>query len=261
MSNNTDFAERVVVITGGSGGIGGAVARDCLSRGARVAVIDTATGDAPPGAAAYTADISDSRAVDAVFEKIIADHGKIDDFVHAAGVSMAKETKRRVAPQLNKRFDEAYPVIDGVLSTEDEEWHRLIGINLDGTFFCLRASLRAMAPARQGRIVLISSNAGLVGEPGTGAYSASKGGAQLLMQAAAAEVVGLGIRINAVAPGPTMTSLVRDSSAAGQNFLVRVPARRVAEPEEISRAVLFLLEDPGFMIGETINVNGGILVR
>jgi 3-oxoacyl-[acyl-carrier protein] reductase len=261
MSTEKDFAGKLVVVTGGAGGIGGAVTSDCLARGAKVAVIDRASESAPAGAIAYAADISDSKSVDEVFEKIIIDHGPIDYFVHAAGVSMAKETKQRVAPQLNRRFEQFYPVIEGVLSTTDEEWHRLISINLDGTFFCLRAALRAMAPRREGRIVLISSNAGLVGEPGTAAYSSSKGGAQLLMQAAAAEVVSLGIRINAVAPGPTMTPLVQDSAAAGQNFLLRVPARRVAEPCEISRAVLFLLEDPGFMIGETVNVNGGILIR
>jgi 3-oxoacyl-[acyl-carrier protein] reductase len=253
---------KVVVVSGGAGAIGGAVVDRCLESGATVHIIDAAGKTAPIGATLHDVDIADSQSVAGAFSAIVQQAGRIDAFVHAAGVSNNRATKQRVAPQLNERFADTYPVIDGLVGTDDADWRRLMSVNLDGAFFCLRAALRAMLPQQAGDVVMISSNAGLLGEAGSAAYSASKAGAQLLMQAAALEVVGAGIRVNAVAPGPTMTPLVRDSAAAGVNFLARVPARRVAEPGEIAAAVHFLLtENAGSIIGETINVNGGMLIR
>lgn len=260
MTEPRELEGQVIVVTGGAGAIGGAVAHSSESAGATVVIVDRDVED--DGRSRFALDVSRSTDVADTFGRILAEHGRIDGFVHAAGVSTSRASKQRISPQLNHRFDEAYPRIDGLTATEDDEWERLISVNLSGAFYCLRAVLRHMVDRGAGRVVMISSNAGLVGEAGAAAYSASKGGAQLLMQAAAAETAGSGVRVNAVAPGPTMTPLVAESAAAGQNFLVRIPARRVAAPAEIARAVHFLLADrDGFIVGETISVNGGILIR
>ena len=261
------FAGKLVAVTGAAGGIGQATARRLHAGGARLVLLDWDAVLVTEVAAEFDAlglalDVSDSTDVDQVFAQIATRYGRLDGLVHVAGIPTDAQTKERLGPQLNERFSDDYPAIEGIVRTTDEQWSDLMKVNLDGTFYCLRAALRIMTAQRSGSIVTISSNAALVGEPGTAAYSASKAGARILTQAAAAEAIGFGVRVNSVAPGPTMTRLVAESAKAGQKFLNRIPARRAGRPDEIAAAVCFLLgDDAEFVVGETLNVNGGIVMR
>lgn len=239
---------RVALVTGGASGIGLACAQQLAGAGWSVALLDRDEAAlarasvglrAHPAVRAYSLDVTDEAAVERVVQEVAEHHGGLDGAVNSAGIGAE------------------VPVLD----TSLELFRRVIEINLIGTFLVGRASARVMQRRGGGAIVNIASISGLRGGKGRAAYGASKGGVITLTQAMAVDLARYGIRVNAVAPGPIDTPMVRALHADDtmRSFIDRIPLRRYGQPEEIGAAVRFLL-DPAmssYVTGEIIAVDGG----
>ncbi len=251
-----DFAGKVALITGGGGGIGRAAALGFALRGAKVMVVDADadSGQASVdiiaqrgGAAAFVqADVTKSASVKDYVEKTLAAYGRIDAFFNNAGI------EGKVVP--TQDYDEA--VFDQV-----------IAVNLKGVFLGLRHVLPVMIRQGSGAIVNTASVAGLFGAPGMSAYVASKHGVLGLTKTASSDVAALGVRVNAVCPGPVETRMMRslesqrnagDPAAVHAAYAAGIPTGRYALPEEIAGAVLYLCSDlSGDVTGTHIVIDGG----
>ena len=243
---------RVVMVTGAARGIGAAVATALAADGWSVAVSDLAVDEASSMAASLAAehgvpaagvgvDIADSSSVRAAVARVESTLGPVSALVNNAGIDVIK------------------PFVD---STE-EEWDRIISVNLKGTIACCRAVLDGMIERRAGRIVSIASDAGRVGSSGEAVYSATKGGVIAFSKALAREVARHGITVNCVCPGPTETALLAQVAEYSEKLytgLARaIPLGRTAQPSDISPAVAFLLSPgAGYITGQTLSVSGGL---
>jgi NAD(P)-dependent dehydrogenase (short-subunit alcohol dehydrogenase family) len=233
----SDMTGQVALVTGGASGIGGATVELLRQRGATVVVADIQKGDdvAP-------LDVTDGEAVDALVASVAERHGRLDMAVNAAGV----------------------PGGWANLTDDDPaDWDRTIAVNLTGVYRCTRAELAAMLPAGRGAIVNVASAGGAMGIPGLAAYSASKHGVIGLTRSAALEVVRRGLRVNAVLPGSTRTPMLMGSMGGQEaiDAMARMmPIKRLAEPEEIARAIVWLASDEAsYVTGECLAVDGGAL--
>ena len=240
---------KVGLVTGGASGIGAAVCRAFDREGATVVVVDIdgagaeRTASELRRAVAVPADVTDEVQVDAAVARAVAEFGALDILANIAG-------DFGDAP-LSK------PASEVTAAMTTEEWRRFLSINLDGTFFFVRAALRVMLPNQSGVIVNTSSINGLEGFPGYPHYSAAKAGVLGLTRAVAKEVVRSGIRVNAVAPGPVDTPLARRTGTADPKVF---PMGRRATADEIAGVVVFLASDQAaYITGETVSVNGGLL--
>ncbi|MFC5747919.1 SDR family oxidoreductase [Actinomadura rugatobispora] len=243
---------RVAMVTGAGRGIGASIADALAARGAAVAVCDVDAGAAEKGAAAVAArhgvrtvgvaaDISDGAAVRAAVSTVKDALGPVDVLVNNAAVDVIKS------------------FVDGT----EEEWDRIIAVNLRGTITVTRAVLDDMIARGTGKIVHIASDAGRVGSSGEVVYSATKGGVIAFGKALAREVARHGITVNTVCPGPTDTALlgqVADYSQKMYDATIRaIPLRRPAEPAEVAGVVAFLATDAAaYMTGQTLSVSGGL---
>lgn len=250
---------QVALVTGGASGIGAAVVQRFVDEGARVVLLDRDPDIAREAAAqfgavdALAADVADSAAVDAAVADLIGRHGRLDCVVHSAGVD---------DPAVKQRFADfaaagERPLITPTLS--DEAWRRMLSINLDGSFFVLRAALNAMLPHRQGTFVAIASVASIEGSTGYVHYAASKGGIAAMVRSVAREVLPFGVRVNAIAPDVIETPM---SARTPSNMLspAAMPSRRFGRPEEIAGAALFLCgSGSSYVAGEILTVSGGRL--
>jgi NAD(P)-dependent dehydrogenase (short-subunit alcohol dehydrogenase family) len=245
MGAEGSFEGRVAVVTGAARGIGDAIAAGFLAEGARVVALDKLEPAEPREGVRYAlADVSDPDSVAAAFAGIDEQEGRVDVLVNNAGI-------QRVG-------------LVGRLPYED--WAAVIGTHLTGTFLCCTAAVPRMLDLGSGAIVSIASVAGFVGLPGRGPYCAAKAGIMGFTRALALEVAAHGIRVNAVAPGYTRTSLLQqaldDGSLREDWMLERVPAKRLAEPDEIARVVRFLASDAAaYVTGQTIVADGGWTVQ
>ncbi len=246
--------QKCAVITGGANGIGRAVSELFVAEGARIVILDCdrengrATAAALNGQALFLpCDVSDSWQADEAL-KTAADHlGTIDILVNDA------------ASQLNKPL----------LETSDEEFRRVLDINLTATFHFTREAAKIMiAHHHPGVIVNFSSTFAFVGSPGYIAYHASKGGVAAFTRAAAIALMPHNIRVNAIAPGTTDTPGLHagardtgDEARGMESFLKLQPLGRFGRPEEIARAVLFLAsDDAGFVYGANLLADGGYTI-
>jgi NAD(P)-dependent dehydrogenase (short-subunit alcohol dehydrogenase family) len=246
--NNVSLTGRVAVVTGGSRGIGAAITRYLTEDGASVAIMGL-SGDAA-NARQLVAEIGAERCrfyegnvgsyedCRSVIGSVLRDFGHIDILVNNAGI-----TKDRTIRKL--------PV---------EDWLDVIQTNLTGPFFMIKAVLDHMVDRHYGRIVNISSVIGHTGNVGQANYAASKSGLFGLTKTLALETAQRGITANCVAPGFTNTTMVAAMPAqAIEAGINHTPEHRLGEPEEVARAVRFLVDDKaGFITGTVINVNGGL---
>jgi NAD(P)-dependent dehydrogenase (short-subunit alcohol dehydrogenase family) len=248
------FSDRCVLVTGAGSGIGRATAQLFAAEGGRVVVVDQNEGEAEKtvaliknaGGTAFACAADVSREADC--------RSMVDRAVKAFG-------------ELNVAFNNAGVGASGFAVADEEEvaWDRVIDVNLKGVFLSMKYEIPAMLAAGGGAIVNTASVAGLVGERGIGAYSASKHGVVGLTRTAALDYITRKVRINAVCPGATRTRILADwfqDPKVEEFILSRHPIGRIAEPEEIGRAVLFLAsDDASFVVGQALAVDGGLTAQ
>jgi 3-oxoacyl-[acyl-carrier protein] reductase len=243
------LAGRTALVTGGSRGIGKAIVWALAREGAKVAFVYRSQGEAAAQlvsdlaldqreAVALQGDVKRKHDADEAVKSVIDKWGKIDILVNNAGV-----------------------IRDGLLATmSEDQWGEVIATNLTSVYNFCHAVTRPMMSARYGRMINISSVAARAGNPGQSNYAASKGGVEGFTRCLAAELARRGITVNAVAPGfieTDMTLAVRN--AAGDEFVKRIPARRLGQPEDIAHAVVFLASDESsYITGQTLTVDGGL---
>ena len=240
-----DLTGKRALVTGASGGIGGAIAAALHAQGATVGLSGTRTGPLEELAGSLgdrvhvlPCNLGDPQAVDALPKQAAEAMGGVDILVNNAGITR-----------------------DGLMMRmTDEDWAQVLEINLTSTMRLCRGVLRGMMKARWGRIVNITSVVGATGNPGQANYAASKAGVVGLSKSLAAEVASRGITVNCVAPGfvaTAMTDKLNDTQKDG--ILSQVPAGRMGAPDEIGAAVLYLSSaEAGYVTGSTLHVNGGM---
>lgn len=240
-----DLTGKNALITGASGGIGGAIAKSLHASGATVAIsgtrrdpLEALAGELGDRCHILTCNLSDPEAVEALPKQAVEAMGSVDILVNNAGI-----TKDNLFMRMS-----------------DDEWNSVLDVNLTATMRLCRGVLRGMMKARWGRIVNISSIVGATGNPGQGNYAASKAGMVGMSKSLAYEVASRGITVNAVAPGfitTAMTDKLNDDQKSG--ILQQVPAGRMGEADEIAAAVLYLASpEAGYVTGTTLHVNGGM---
>jgi 3-oxoacyl-[acyl-carrier protein] reductase len=239
---------QVAMVTGGGRGIGKAIAISFAREGADIGVLDIdpetagATGEEirrlGRRTAAIVADVSDPVAVEAAVNEIVTDLGRLDVLVNNAGIEQRAS------------FLEITP----------EDWRRQLDVNLSGAFYCTQAAAREMAKRQYGRIVNLSSVAGLIGPIDIAAYGAAKAGVIGLTRAAALDLADFGITVNAIAPGPIETELMMGvwTAEALRERPQHGAIPRFGTVEEVAHAALFLASpEAGFITGVTLSVDGG----
>jgi 3-oxoacyl-[acyl-carrier protein] reductase len=241
-----DLSGKTALVTGASGGIGGAIAKALHAQGASVVLSGTRAEaldalKSELGARAFTApcNLGNSAEVDALLKKAEEASGApIDILVNNAGVTRDNLFMRM----------------------KDEEWDQVIAVDLTAAFRLSRAALRGMMKKRWGRIVSVTSVVGTTGNPGQGNYAAAKAGLVGMSKSLAAEVASRNITVNCVAPGfiaTAMTEVLNDTQK--QAILPRIPAGRMGTPAEIAAAVVYLAsEEAAYVTGQTLHANGGM---
>lgn len=247
----SSLAGKTALVTGAAKGIGRAIAVRLASEGASVAVNyhgsaekaeETAAEIRAAGGNAFTvqADVSDQKSVQAMFARVFEEFGHLDILVNNAGI-----TKDAL-----------------LIGMKEEQFDVVISANLKGCFFCMQEAAKKMIRQRSGRIINISSFSGIHGNAGQMNYAASKAGIVGMTKTAARELCSRNITVNAIAPGfvdTDMTAVLSDK--VKEAILSQVPLKRIAKPEEIAAAAVFLAgEDAGYITGQVICVDGGLSI-
>jgi len=244
-----DFKEKIVLVTGGSRGIGRACALGFAKRGATVvlsyagnqAAADEAVRlcqQAGAHAKALQFDVADSQACAQAIDSVVKEFGRLDVLVNNAGVA-----------------------IDGlIMRFKDEDWDKTLDTNLKGAFALIRAASRPMMKQKRGAIINLTSVVGEMGNGGQAAYASSKAGLIGLTKAVAKELASRNIRVNAVSPGFIDTDMTSKIPGETQAKMVdSIPLARLGSAEEVAHAVLFLASDlAAYITGEVLKVNGGM---
>jgi 3-oxoacyl-[acyl-carrier protein] reductase len=239
---------QVALVTGGSRGIGLAIARDLAGAGARVAVVardgaraEAAAGELPgEGHRGYACDVADPEQCNTLVKQVETDFGSLDVLVNNAGVTRDNLLMR----------------------IKDEDWDAVLDTNLRGAFNLMRAASRGMMKRRSGRIINISSVVGVTGNAGQANYAASKAGLIGMTKSVAKELAGRGVLVNAVAPGYIETDMTAELPEAARTALMSsIAMGRLGKPEDIAPAVRFLA-GPGasYITGQVLVVDGGMVM-
>ncbi len=240
-----DLSGKTALVTGASGGIGGAIARALARQGARVvisgtrtAMLDELAAELGPSTVIAAADLGAAGGAEALLKAAEADTGGIDILVNNAGLAR-----------------------DGlVMRTSDADWQRVLDVDLTAGFRLIRGALRGMMKRRWGRIVGISSIVGVTGNPGQAAYAAAKAGMIGMTKSLAQEVASRGITANCVAPGFIETDMTRDLAEKNRDaVLTAIPAGRLGSASDVAACVVFLASnEAAYVTGQTLHVNGGL---
>lgn len=242
------FKGQVVLVTGGARGIGRAIAETFAKGGADVAIADVSLESASKAAEELEAfgirtmpvklDVSKSAEVNAAFEFVAKELGRIDILVNNAGITR-----------------------DGlVLRMKEEDWDAVIDINLKGVFLCSKEAVKIMIKQKYGRIINISSVVAFMGNPGQANYSASKAGIVGITKTVAKEYAARGITVNAVAPGFISTAMTDAlTENVKQEMLKSIPIGKFGSVDDVANAVVFFAApDSGYITGQVMHVNGGM---
>jgi 3-oxoacyl-[acyl-carrier protein] reductase len=247
----SDFKDKIVLVTGGSRGIGRAIALEFGRRGATV-VINFRSSEAEANdvleqvkaaggnGQIYQADVSDADAVDEMIKAVTKDYGQLDVLVNNAGV-----TRDNV-----------------IMMLKPEDFDVVVNTNLRSAWLCSKAASRQMMRKRTGRIINITSVVGIAGNGGQTNYAASKAGLIGLTKSLAKEIASRNITVNAVAPGFIATDMTAELSAdVKETALSHIPLGRMGEPEEVAKAVVFLAsDDAAYITGQVLVVDGGMVM-
>lgn len=244
------FQNKVVFITGAANGIGRGMVEQFLLEGAQVVAMDLeektledAFGDRE-NVCCLTCDISDYDQVNKTVEQAVERYGTIDILMNNAGILINAGAGKH-----------------DILHCPKEDWDKVINVNVNGCFYVAQSVARVMAAHKQGVIVNTCSNVAFQTVTGTGAYQPSKAAVMKMTYMWAKELTQYGIRVNAIAPGTTMTRLsepTRNDPVRNANFLKMMPLGRYAEVEEIVALALFLAsDDASFIVGEVFRIDGG----
>jgi len=250
--NKNMLKGKVALVTGGSRGIGKAIALSLAKNGANVVVNYSGNEKAAQKvveeitalgvkAIAYKANVSSSDEVAALVKNTVDEFGSIDILVNNAGITR-----------------------DGLLlRMKDADWDAVIDTNLKGVFNCIKAAAKFMTRQRNGRIINISSVVGQIGNPGQMNYVAAKAGVLGLTKTAAKELASRNITVNAIAPGFIETDMTNELNEQIRNsMLTNIPLQSFGQPEDIANAVVFLATDASrYITGQTINVDGGLVMN
>lgn len=242
-----DFQNKVVLLTGATGGIGRAVARYLYDCGATLALTDmnadalnelkAALGDR---VFVYVCNLSQPVVPADLVKSVLADCGKIDVLVNNAGITRDTLSMRMT----------------------DEQWDQVLQVNLTSGFRLIRAVLPTMMRARYGRVVSLASIVGAIGNAGQANYAASKAGVMAMTKSIAQEVAGRGITLNCIAPGFVKTPMTdKLPEEVKAKMLSQIPLGRFGAPEDIAAAVAFLASDQAaYITGQTLHINGGMIM-
>jgi 3-oxoacyl-(acyl-carrier-protein) reductase len=236
------------LVTGGSRGIGRAIALQLARDGARVA-INYRSGEAEAHEVArkiqaiggeplvLRADVSNSKDARELVAKVIEQFGRLDILVNNAGITRDKTLRKLI----------------------DEDWTEVLNTNLNSVYYCCTAAIKPMCDQKYGRIINISSFVGQAGNFGQANYAASKGGIIAFTKTAALEVAKYNVTVNAIAPGFTLTEMLgKVPENIQEQIKAKIPMGRFGLPEEIAQAVAFLAAEGDYITGQQININGGV---
>lgn len=236
------------IITGGARGIGRAIADNLAQKGVNIIIVDVNLDIAKEASSeieklgvkstALMADVSNAADVTKIFEETIKEYGKIEILINNAGITRDSL----------------------LLKMKEEDWDRVIDVNLKGAFLCSKEAVKSMSKNRYGRIINISSVVAFMGNPGQANYSASKAGLIGLTKTIAKEYASRGITVNAVAPGFISTAMTDAlSENVKQEMLKAIPMNRFGTVQDVAYAVAFLASpEAGYITGQVIHVNGGM---
>jgi 3-oxoacyl-[acyl-carrier protein] reductase len=247
-----DFKNKIVVVTGGGQGIGRAICLKFAFANGKVIIIDMNEETAKAvkdeikekgfDAVAYKGDVSRAEGMKTIFDEILANYGRVDVLINNAGIVSTK----------------------AFIDSNEEDWDRIIGINLKGVYNTCRSVFPAMVSQRHGKIINIASIAGKRGGGifGNTLYATSKAGVIGMTKGLAREGGPFGINVNAICPGPTNTAMIEGfTGKKRENFLNTIPLRRFGDPEDVANMALFLASDMARQItGEISDVDGGVML-
>ena len=250
-NGNAGLAGKYALVTGAARGIGHAIALELAARGAAIAVNYHASQDEAEELARQVCHmgrraivvkghVGDPVEARAIVKRVLDEWGRLDILVNNAGITRDHSIRKLT----------------------DEEWHEVMGVNLDGTYYVTSAAIPAMIQQKFGRIINISSFVAEAGNFGQANYAASKGGVIAFTKVVALELAKYNITANCLAPGFTMTDMLTKVPAdILEQLKTRIPMGRFGSSEEVAKAAAFLAADADYITGETINVNGGIYVN
>lgn len=270
---------RIALVTGAGSGIGRAIALLFAEHGAVVIVNDVSLdaakktveimGTANSKSHAVRADVSDSEQLKTMFADIDTTFQRLDILVNNAGISPVSENRRK---EIDRRGEARLSEMrtGGSIQTHwditqemsDNEWNRILGVHLNGTFFCTREALKLMSRNNRGVIVNMSSLAGVEGMASAPHYSAAKGGILAFTRSVAQEVASRNIRVNAICPGLITTPMTESfSPLIRAAFAMRTPMGRPGNPHEVATTALFLAsDDSSYFTGQWLSPNGGFFM-